>query len=120
MRRKDVFIGCTLALALLRGTSCWAASTADQQLLDADKTPQNWLQHGRDYAEQRFSPLKQIDTGNVANLGLAWAYELDTHRGQEATPLVVDGVLYTTTAWNKVVALRANTGEKLWEYDPKV
>ncbi|MEN5215103.1 PQQ-dependent dehydrogenase, methanol/ethanol family [Pseudomonas pudica] len=120
MRRKDVFIGCTLALALLRGTSCWAASTADQQLLDADKTPHNWLQHGRDYAEQRFSPLKQIDTGNVANLGLAWAYELDTHRGQEATPLVVDGVLYTTTAWNKVVALRANTGEKLWEYDPKV
>ena len=50
----------------------------------------------------------------------AWYFEFDTYRGQEATPLVVDGVLYTTSAWSKAYALNAATGELLWSYDPKV
>ncbi len=55
-----------------------------------------------------------------SRLGLAWSLDLDTHRGQEATPIVVDGVMYFSTAWSKVIAVRAATGEELWSYDPKV
>ena len=75
--------------------------------------------YGRTYAEQRFSPLDDINDDNVGQLGLAWAVELDTSRGQEATPLVVDGVMYVTTAWSKVMALDAATGKVLWRYDPQ-
>jgi quinohemoprotein ethanol dehydrogenase len=79
-----------------------------------------WLSYGRTYDEQRFSPLKQIDRATVGRLGLAWWAEFDTDRGQEATPLVHDGVLYTTTAWSKVFAFDAKTGKPLWTYDPQV
>jgi quinohemoprotein ethanol dehydrogenase len=58
----------------------------------------NWLSYGRTYSEQRYSPLKQINADNARDLGLAWFADLDTNRGQEATPLVVDGVLYISTA----------------------
>jgi PQQ-dependent dehydrogenase (methanol/ethanol family) len=80
----------------------------------------NWLTHGRTYDEQRFSPLKKITAKNVGSLALAWALDLDTQRGQEATPLEVDGVLYSTSAWSKVQAIDAVTGHLLWQYDPKV
>ena len=90
------------------------------RIIDADKEPENWLTYGRTYSEQRFSPLKQINDQNVSQLGLAWYFDLDTQRGQEATPLVVDGVMYFSTAWSKVVALDAATGARRWSYDPKV
>ena len=79
-----------------------------------------WLSHGRTYDEQRFSPLAQINTGNVQKLGLAWFADLDTARGQEATPLVIDGTIYITTAWSKVKAYDALSGKLRWQYDPKV
>jgi len=79
-----------------------------------------WLTYGRTYDEQRFSPLNQVNKETVAKLGVAWWAEFDTDRGQEATPLVADGVLYTTTAWSKVHAFDAKTGRRLWSYDPKV
>jgi alcohol dehydrogenase (cytochrome c)/quinohemoprotein ethanol dehydrogenase len=79
-----------------------------------------WLTYGRDYAEQRFSPLTQISDKNVGQLGLAWFADLDTARGQEATPLMHDGTLYVSTAWSMVKAYDARTGELKWSYDPKV
>lgn len=79
-----------------------------------------WLTYGRDYGEQRFSPLSLINTDNVGELGLAWSADLDTARGQESTPLMHDGVLYITTAWSKVQAYDARTGELKWAYDPEV
>lgn len=79
-----------------------------------------WLSYGRDQGEQRFSPLEQINAQNVGQLGLAWSVDFDTARGQEATPLMHNGVLYTTTAWSMVKAYDARTGKVLWEYDPKV
>jgi len=79
-----------------------------------------WAQHGRTADEQRFSPLEEITAANVSQLGLAWYVDLDTRRGQEATPIMVDGVLYVSTAWSKVIALDARTGEQLWQYDPEV
>lgn len=86
-----------------------------QQAPDGD-----WLSYGRDYGEQRFSPLGAINDQNVGQLGLAWSFDLDTARGQEATPLVHDGVLYVSTAWSMVKAFDAATGKPLWAYDPKV
>src|SRR5579864_8056596 len=67
------------------------------RIIRADDEPGNWMTYGRTYNEQRFSPLKQITDGNVNQLSLAWHYDLDMRRGQEATPLVVDGVMYFTT-----------------------
>ena len=80
----------------------------------------NWLTYGRTYDEQRFSPLDVINTDNVKDLGLAWFADLDTARGQEATPLVIDGRIYVTTAWSKVKAYDGATGELLWQFDPEV
>ena len=78
------------------------------------------MTYGRTYGEQHFSPLNQVNDQNVSQLGLAWFYDLDTNRGQEATPIVVDGVMYFTSAWSKVFALDAASGKLLWSYDPKV
>ncbi len=86
----------------------------------ADAEPGNWLVHGRTTGEQRFSPLDAVNRDNVASLGLAWSYETGSHRGLEATPIVVDGVLYATGTWSVVYALDAATGEELWRYDPEV
>ena len=90
------------------------------RILAADQEPGNWLTHGRTYGEQRFSPLARIDTGNVGQLGLAWSHEFKTPRGVSATPLVVDGLMYVTSAWSLVYALDAKTGAELWVYDPHV
>jgi quinohemoprotein ethanol dehydrogenase len=90
------------------------------RIANADAEPGNWLSNGRTYDEQRFSPLEKIDDTNANRLGLAWFFDLDTNRGQEATPLVVDGAMYVSTAWSKVKALDAKTGRLLWDYDPKV
>jgi len=88
--------------------------------IDAPEQIGDWLSHGRGWGEQRFSPLDQIDAGNVARLGLAWYDDLDTLRGVQATPLVVDGVLYNESIYNIVTAYDGRTGEKLWTYDPQV
>ncbi len=90
------------------------------RLLNAAAEPHNWLTHGGTYLEQRYSPLTEINDANVGQLQLAWHYDLDTNRGQEATPIIVDGVMYTTSAWSKVYALDAATGKELWTYDPQV
>ena len=98
-----------------------AAAVDAARLIGADTEPGNWMAPGRTYGEQHFSPLNKIDADNVKGLGLAWYYDLDVaHRAQEATPLVIDGVMYITGAWSKVFALDAKTGAPLWTYDPKV
>ncbi|MEM7019928.1 MAG: PQQ-dependent dehydrogenase, methanol/ethanol family [Pseudomonadota bacterium] len=91
-----------------------------ERIINADKEPGNWLAHGRTYDEQRFSPLKQINDKNVKDLGLAWYFDVDSNRGMEASPIVVDGIMYTTAAWSLVYAHEAKTGKMLWKYDPKV
>ena len=91
-----------------------------QRIINADKEPQNWLEHGRDYGEQRFSPLTQINDKNVGQLGVAWYWDTKTTRGIEATPIVVDGVMFTSGPWSVVFAHDARTGTLLWQYDPQV
>ena len=97
-----------------------AAAVDAQRLVNADAEPGQWMSVGRTYDEQRFSPLDQINTENVGELALAWYTDIETQRGQEATPLYIDGVLYTSTAWSQVYAFDAKTGETLWHYDPEV
>jgi len=79
----------------------------------------DWLTGGHDQAETYFSPLARIDTSNAAQLGYAWNYDLQTTHGQEATPVVVDGVMYAAAPWGIVHALDARTGKELWSFDPK-
>ena len=80
----------------------------------------DWPLHGLDVGEQRYSPLGQIRRENVDQLELAWSFDLYTRRGVEATPLIVDGVMYVTGSWSMVYALDASTGELKWFHDPQV
>ena len=95
-------------------------SNTGQAIINADQHPGDWLTYGRTYSEQRYSPLDQINRGNIGQLHLAWYQDLDSNRGQEGTPLVVNGVIYATTNWSKVRAYDGATGKLLWSYDPKV
>ena len=106
--------------ACSQGAGDGKVANVDGARIIAAKSNGEWLSYGRTYDEQRHSPLDKIDASNVGQLGLAWMYEFDTDRGQEATPVMVDGVLYTTTAWSKVFAFDAKTGALKWSYDPKV
>jgi len=82
--------------------------------------PDQWLTPGRDANGTYYSPLQDIDTVNVGKLGFAWDYRLGTNRGQESTPLVIDGVMYATSNFGRVYALDAASGKELWKYDPHI
>ena len=92
----------------------------DARLRAAADEPGSWLTYGGTYAEEHYSPLAQIDTGNVAELGLAWSFDLATERGVQATPLVEGDTLYVTAPWSIVYALDAATGAQRWRFDPGV
>ncbi len=77
-------------------------------------TSNDWPTIGLDYAETRFSKLNQINADNVKKLGLVWSYPLESSRGVEATPVVVDGIMYQTASWSVVHAIDARTGKRLW------
>jgi alcohol dehydrogenase (cytochrome c)/quinohemoprotein ethanol dehydrogenase len=96
------------------------AAVTDERLLDTANGSTQWLTYGGDYAERRFSALKQIDTANVGQLGLLWYADYDTNLDQHGTPLYVDGVIYVSTAWNKLYAFDAKTGAQLWQYNAQV
>ena len=100
--------------------SAAAGALDEARLRAADREPQNWFTGGRDGAGSYFSPLTRIDARTVKDLGFAWQYDLGApQRGQEATPLVIDGVMYTSGTWGYVYALDAASGRPLWRYDPK-
>jgi quinohemoprotein ethanol dehydrogenase len=101
-----------IAGAVLAGTLNAAAST--------DRDPGQWLSAGQDESGTYHSPLSDINASNVSKLGFAWEYKLRTHRGLEATPVMVDGVLYTSGNFGTVYALDAATGRERWVYDPGV
>lgn len=111
--------GRTVAAADAGGRGAPAGVTA-ARLTYANSEPGQWMAVGRTHDEERFSPLTQINADNVGKLGLAWYADFDTNRGQEATPLAIDGVLYASTAWSKVRAYDARTGRLIWSFDPKV
>jgi len=87
---------------------------------DAVAADNDWPRHGRDSDETNFSPLAQIDTGNVKTLGLAWFVDLPGETSLEATPIEVDGIVYFSGAYGKVYAVDGANGKVLWTYDPEV
>jgi quinohemoprotein ethanol dehydrogenase len=100
--------------------STLAAGDVDlARMREAGSEPQNWFTLGRDQNQTYYSPLAKIDASNVSRLGFAWAYDLGTARGQEATPLVIDGIMYTSGTWGYVYAIDAATGKALWKFDPR-
>ena len=126
---KAALVGCAvLALSAcnasknesISGGSLDEAEKTSETLLKTGGNGDNWGAIGFSYDEQRFSPLTDINDKNVGQLGIAWTADLDDARGQEATPVVVDGTLYVSHAWSKVSAWDAATGKLLWKFDPKV
>jgi quinohemoprotein ethanol dehydrogenase len=123
-RRVPAIAATALLLCTVGVGQAWAAEAPAKvdaaRMKNADRDAANWLSYGRTYSEQRFSPLTKITPDNAKQLGLAWFADLDTNRGQEATPLVIDGVMYVSTAWSMVKAYDAASGKLLWSYDPAV
>ena len=115
-----VTLGCSSSRPATEEAVRGPGAVGGARIAAADTEPGQWMSHGRTYGEQRFSPLSQISTETVGKLGLTWFADLDTDRGQEATPLVADGVLYVSTSWSRVKAFDAATGKALWSYDPEV
>lgn len=95
------------------------AQVDTKRLMAADSEPGNWMTSGRDFGQGHFSPLTEINRDTVKRLGFAWDYDTGTTRGFEATPIVVDGVLYTSGVAGRVYALDAKTGKALWTFDPQ-
>ena len=108
MMFRSVVLGGLAVFALASG----AARAADN--------PADWPAGGRDQNGTYFSPLSQINASNVSRLGFAWDYDLGTRRGQEATPIVIDGTMYSSGTWGYVYALDAATGREKWRFDPEV
>src|ERR1700683_3087110 len=104
----------TFAL-LLTAASLMAQVTVDR-LLHASDTPQDWLTYSGSYLSQRYSGLDQIAPGNVKNLEQKWVFQARSLEKFEATPLVVDGIMYTVQAPNDIVALDPVTGRVFWTY----
>jgi quinohemoprotein ethanol dehydrogenase len=99
--------------------SASAGQVNAQRMQADDATGDNWLMYGRTYSEQRFSPLNEINDGNVKTLGLAWSADIASPDGLGATPIVVDGVIYLSGGLGLVVALDAETGKERWNFRPE-
>jgi quinohemoprotein ethanol dehydrogenase len=92
----------------------------DARIINAGSEPGNWLAYGRDYYEQRFSPLTDINKESIDGLGLAWMLDLGTNYALEATPIMVDGTLFFSSDFSRVHAVDAKTGAEKWTFDPQV
>lgn len=97
-----------------------AIGDIDQQRLIEDKNPGDWLTLGRDYQQSYFSPLDSINNNTVEGLGFAWSYELDNIAGFQATPIVVDGIMFTSGPWGAAYAIDAKTGKEIWNFKPVI
>jgi quinohemoprotein ethanol dehydrogenase len=99
----------------------WALLQAAAGRGGGDTRDTAWPRYGLDDSGTHYSPLDQIDAGNVARLGLAWSTDLDAFAGQiEGTPLMVDGTIYATGPWSVVFAVDARTGRVKWRWDPQI
>ena len=104
----------------LTGGSSNIGQIDDARINNAESEPGNWLAYGRDYEEQRFSPLTQINRESVDRLGLAFELDLGGWDALEATPIVVDNTMFFTSTFSIVHAVDAKTGVEKWRYDPMV
>ena len=97
------------------------AAFSNDELLKLQKDPGQWVMQRKNYAATGYSELAQINTDNVKELGLSWAFDVGPGGGaQEATPIVSNGVIYGITNWSIVFAVDARTGKEKWRWDPWV
>ncbi len=120
MRTATMLAGGLFALTLAAGASPATQAAVNNRSLANEQDGRNWASSGRTFSENHYSPLKQVDSGNVGRLGLAWSYDLPRVSSVFAAPLAVDGVLYFAIGYSVVHALDARTGQLLWKYDPEV
>jgi len=111
---KRFNIGRVLFVVLV-ATGSYAQVSSDR-ILHSAQEPQNWLTHHGNYNSQRYSMLSQIGPDNVKNLELQWLFQARSLEKFEATPLVVDGIMYSVQAPNDIVALDAATGRLFWTF----
>jgi alcohol dehydrogenase (cytochrome c) len=102
------------ALAAISTVS--AQDITSKELLDGLTNPSRWLTHSGDYAGHRFSPLKEITPANASQLAAQWTFQTGVNNKFEATPIVIDGMLYITGALNHAWAIDSRTGRQLWHY----
>jgi alcohol dehydrogenase (cytochrome c) len=112
---KGVALSIAVIVTLLAPYVANAQVTSDR-LLRAAEEPQNWLTYSGGYASQRYSMLRQINRANVENLELKWILPNQVFGAWQATPLVVDGIMYVTQRPNDVLAVDAKTGRVFWLY----
>lgn len=103
-------------MRLAPAACCLLSLPAAAAVLTADPSLGDWPLYGRTHDNQRFSPLSQVNTGNVQKLRLAWRFKSGKFGSFQTSPIVLDGVMYITTPYNDVIALRADTGAQLWRY----
>jgi quinoprotein glucose dehydrogenase len=126
-RYRYLVLGVVLAAIVGQVTFGYAAATSRIDLSRGGVA--DWPQYGRNQEGTRYTPLQQINRGNVAYLRKAWEYHTgdfaDGSDGRpettfQATPILVDGVLYLATVYGRVIALNPQTGAELWTYDPRI
>ena len=95
-------------------------NVSPERLVNAAEDTDNWLMYGLDYGQSRYSRLADIDRSNVQNLVPVWAFQTGVRDGLTGIPLVIDGVIFLTTAWNHVFAINARNGTELWHYQRRL
>ena len=122
MRKMMLFASGVLASTIVTVAPGQQAKRVDDVALrNAGKTGEDWLSYGVTPQETRYSPLSQINAGNVSRLGLTWSYDVGAGGGnQEGTPLEWNGTIYGITNWSVVFAVDARTGKSKWRWDPEV
>lgn len=119
-RRIGTLTACALfAVSASSGSTAFAQDVTDARLEAAAADASNWLVHGRDFSNQRFSPLDSVNTGNVGKLVPKWIYQTGIAGTFQTTPIVADGTMYVSVPFSHVVALDAATGREKWRYEHK-
>ncbi|MGH1419246.1 MAG: pyrroloquinoline quinone-dependent dehydrogenase [Hyphomicrobiaceae bacterium] len=109
----------TITFTSMSSGLAMAGTVDDARLKSASKDKLNWMSYGRDYTNQRFSPLKQINTETIKRLVPKWIYQTGTSSTFQTVPIVEDGVMYVTSPFSHVAAVDARTGQELWNYHHK-
>jgi alcohol dehydrogenase (cytochrome c) len=112
---RRLFAGMLIAIAAL-GASIAAQQITNRDLIEAAKTPDRWLTYSGDYSGRRHSPLTQITPANVQQLTAQWTFQTGVLGKFEATPIILDGIIYITGPNNTAWALDARTGRSIWQY----
>ena len=119
-RRQPFALSVLLGAILLSGQAM--AAVSDQDILQDPKNPGQIVTNGLGVQGQRYSPLDTLNVDNIKDLRPVWAFSFggEKQRGQQAQPMIKDGVMYLTGSYSRVFAVDARTGKKLWQYDARL